>query len=40
MFELNTSEKRILEEFILENKTKYYKALHVFCDDVFDLDKI
>ena len=40
MFELNTSEKRILEEFILENKTKYSKGLQEFFDEVFDIDEI
>ena len=40
MFELNTSEKRMLEEFILENKTKYSKGLQDFFDEVFNIDEI
>ncbi len=40
MFELNAGEKRILEEFILGNKTKYSKDLQDFFDEVFDIDEI
>ena len=40
MFELNTSEKRILEKFILENKTKYSKGIQDFFDNSFNIDEI
>ena len=39
MFELNTSEKRILEKFILENKTKYSKGIQDFFDNSFNIDE-
>ena len=40
MFELNDNEKRILEKFIRENKSKYSKGIQEFFDEVFDIDEI
>lgn len=40
MFELNASEKRILEKFIRENKTKYSNGIQDFFDETFDIDEI
>ena len=40
MFELNTSEKKRLENFIRENKSKYSNGIQDFFDNSFDIDEI
>ena len=40
MFELNASEKKILENFIRENKSKYSNGIQDFFDNSFDVDEI